>query len=304
MSFFDDVKTEAIEKRVPKLEKEKSASDEKVKNLEAENVVLKIEVQSLNEKVNGLEAGNAALNGVVPRLAWRVKREKKAAEEAVEVAKDRGKKRIVAYSDDDDDEYEYEEEEDDEFDDLSDSANYPKDDKDEDDDDDDAQGGGGGNLQIGESGLGTPHDEESVRIFIEAVPLNSVPADTPKVIYLCHDVEEGEFVHSYSREELMEILDINYESFKFDFEEELEKINPNKPESYVFKDVSEANDFNNVFVENDTDSDNDDPFRYLGEGLEDFPKFAELFSTHNEDMLRRKVEERIRDEGLPMAMSK
>ncbi|MFS7968434.1 putative transcription factor bZIP family [Helianthus anomalus] len=68
MPFFDDVKTEAIEKRVPKLEKDKSASDEKVKNLEAENVVLKIEVQSLNEKVNGLEAGNAALNRVVQRL--------------------------------------------------------------------------------------------------------------------------------------------------------------------------------------------------------------------------------------------
>ncbi|MFS7968433.1 hypothetical protein Hanom_Chr09g00797391 [Helianthus anomalus] len=77
--------------------------------------------------------------------ARRVEREKKAAEEAVEVEKYRGKKKIVAYSDDDDDEYE-DEKEDDEFDDLSDSANYPKDDKD-DDDDDDAQGGGG-NLQI------------------------------------------------------------------------------------------------------------------------------------------------------------
>ncbi|KAJ0835991.1 hypothetical protein HanRHA438_Chr16g0761721 [Helianthus annuus] len=156
----------------------------------------------------------------------------------------------------------------------------------------------------GESGSRTPHDEESARIFTEAVPLNSVPADTLKVIYLCHDVEEGEFVHNYSCEELMEMMGINDESFKFDFEEELEKINPDEAESYVFKDVSEANDFNNVVVEDDIDSDNDEPFRYSGEGSEDFPTFAELFSTHNEDMLRRKVEERICDEGLPMAMSK
>ncbi|MFS7904863.1 hypothetical protein Hanom_Chr01g00041031 [Helianthus anomalus] len=38
--------------------------------------------------------------------------------------------------------------------------------------------------------------------------------------------------------------------------------------------------------------------------LEDFPMFAELFSTHNEDMMRRKVEEKIRDEGIPTTMSK
>ncbi|KAJ0835990.1 putative transcription factor bZIP family [Helianthus annuus] len=68
MSFFDDGRTEAVEKRVAKLEKDKAASDEKVKNLEAENVVLKNEVQSLNEKVVSLEVGNVALNEVVQGL--------------------------------------------------------------------------------------------------------------------------------------------------------------------------------------------------------------------------------------------
>ncbi|MFS7996996.1 hypothetical protein Hanom_Chr12g01136531 [Helianthus anomalus] len=81
-------------------------------------------------------------------------------------------------------------------------------------------------------------------------------------------------MRSYSREELMEMMGINDESFKFDFEEELEKINPNEPESYVFKDVSDANDFNNFVMEDDTDSDNYELFRYPGEGSEDFPMCA------------------------------
>ncbi|XP_022040347.1 ESF1 homolog [Helianthus annuus] len=285
MSFFDDNRTKAVEDRVSKLEKEKAASDEKMKNLEAENVVLNNEVQSLNEKVVSLEAGNVALNEVVQGLvttneqlstsntmlmskneilkkmvnnhkadkklkskqiemlveAQRTEREKKAAEEAAEATKDKGKQNIIEYSNDDDDEDEDEDEEE-----KDDGFKAIDDYKDSDDDQ-----GGGGNLQIneerdvadpkGESGSGAIHDEESAGIFTEAVPINSIPADTLK---------------------LMERLGITDESFKFDFEEVLEKINLNEAESYVFKNVSEVNDYDNVVMEDDTDSDKDESFHY------------------------------------------
>ncbi|KAJ0939999.1 hypothetical protein HanRHA438_Chr02g0067671 [Helianthus annuus] len=65
MSFFDENRIKVVEDRVSKLVKDKASSDEKIKNLEVENVVLKNEVQALNEKVAGLEADNVALNEVV-----------------------------------------------------------------------------------------------------------------------------------------------------------------------------------------------------------------------------------------------
>ncbi|MFS7911603.1 hypothetical protein Hanom_Chr02g00120091 [Helianthus anomalus] len=156
----------------------------------------------------------------------------------------------------------------------------------------------------GGSGSGAQKDEEPTRIFTEAIPLTSVPGDKPVTLYLCHDVEEGEFIHNYAREEIMEMMGINDESFKFDFEKELDVINPDEPESYVFKYIPEANDLDNVVVEDNSDSDNNEPYRYSGEGSEDFPTFKELFSVNSEDLLYRKVEERVCEEGEPSTMSK
>ncbi|MFS7937207.1 hypothetical protein Hanom_Chr05g00424911 [Helianthus anomalus] len=208
MSFFDDSRTEAVEKRVSELEKEKAAIDEKVKNLEAKNVVLKNEVQSLNPKVNGLEAGNVALNEVVQGLVTTkaqlitsnvmlmsanelLKKMVNDHEDEIETngyafcCGGGGNLQIVKYYD------------------GNQVIDYMDDSQNEEKEDADTQG---------ESGLGTPHDEESAGIFTEVVPINSIPADIPKVIYLCHDVEEGEVVHSYSCEELMEMMGINDES--------------------------------------------------------------------------------------------
>ncbi|MFS7918110.1 hypothetical protein Hanom_Chr03g00197011 [Helianthus anomalus] len=117
--------------------------------------------------------------------------------------KDKGKTKIVEYSESDDDEDkgddDDEEKEDSDFRDID---NY----KEGDNDDDDHDHGGDGmqvvkslgdhqvlnyldDTQNEENGSGATHDEESAGIFTEAIPINSVPADTPKVIYLCHDVE-------------------------------------------------------------------------------------------------------------------
>ncbi|MFS7962334.1 hypothetical protein Hanom_Chr08g00725441 [Helianthus anomalus] len=255
--------------------------------------------------------------------ARRIERERLAAKAAATASKDTGKDKVhdipkivlvdepvtVPYSEEEnqrlaevecrrnkykkDDEDDDEDEEDDEFKYLDDHANHSKDDNDNDDDDDDH--GGGNAFQImsrsgdnhlidylndnqndereddhskGESGSGAQHDEESSRIFTEVTPLTAAP---------------------YTREEIMEMMGINDESFTFDFEKELDEINPDEPENYVFKDIPNANDLDDVVVEDDSD---DEPFRYTGEGSEDFPTFKELFSVHNEEMLRRKVEER------------
>ncbi|MFS7912962.1 hypothetical protein Hanom_Chr02g00136081 [Helianthus anomalus] len=283
-----------VEDRVSKLEKDKASSDEKMKNLEAENVVLKNEVQTLNEKVASLEAGNVALNEVVQGLvttneqlytsntmltsvneilkkmvndheadkklkskqvemlyvvleskmgtsidaefdqvqiqrteAQRIEREKKAAEEAAKASKEKGKHKIVKYNESQDDKYDDVDEEDDDFRAIDDY-------KDSDDNDDDDDQGDDGNLQIvkrscdhqRENVSGATHDEESAGIFTDAIPINFVSADTPdtpKVIYLCHNVEEGEYAHNYSREELMEMLGIDDESFNFEFQRRVSK---------------------------------------------------------------------------------
>ncbi|KAJ0940170.1 hypothetical protein HanRHA438_Chr02g0080381 [Helianthus annuus] len=110
-----------------------------------------------------------------------------------------------------------------------------------DDNNDDGQGGNGGALIVrpsgshevvdyvddsqneqhddvhpqGESTLGAPHDE-SVNLF----------SNTPKVVYLNHDVEEGELVENLTRKTMMEALGINDENFKSDIEDEIPTTTP------------------------------------------------------------------------------
>ncbi|MFS7946805.1 hypothetical protein Hanom_Chr06g00540591 [Helianthus anomalus] len=130
--------------------------------------------------------------------------------------------------------------------------------------------------------------------------LQKVFSNTPKVIYLSHDVEEGELVENWTRESMLEALGMNDENLKFDNEDEI----PTAPDSeYVFKFVEDADDFNDVIVEDDSsDSDQDVPFHYAGQD-DNFPTFVEQFRTHNEDELRRKVAEKISTDGPPKTLS-
>ncbi|KAJ0433898.1 hypothetical protein HanPSC8_Chr17g0774321 [Helianthus annuus] len=66
--FFNDDKVDELAKKVAALEKAKAETDEKQKQVEAENVVLKNENLSMNERLLNVEAGNNALNEAIDEL--------------------------------------------------------------------------------------------------------------------------------------------------------------------------------------------------------------------------------------------
>ncbi|MFS7996974.1 hypothetical protein Hanom_Chr12g01136251 [Helianthus anomalus] len=95
---------------------------------------------------------------------------------------------------------------------------------------------------------------------------------------------------------MLEELGMDDEHMKFDIEDE---IPPSPEREYSFKFVNEADNFKDVIIEEGSDvSDEDTPFHYSG--VDDtFPTFNELFKSHNEENVRRKVVEWISTEGIP-----
>ncbi|MFS7960794.1 hypothetical protein Hanom_Chr08g00707201 [Helianthus anomalus] len=74
-------------------------------------------------------------------------------------------------------------------------------------------------------------------------------------------------------------------------------------DEYVFKMVDDADNFNDVVIEDDSDSDHEEQLHYSGRDS-DFPTFTELFKTHNEDNLKRQIVEKLGEEGIPRKLSK
>ncbi|MFS7918293.1 hypothetical protein Hanom_Chr03g00199281 [Helianthus anomalus] len=66
-------------------------------------------------------------------------------------------------------------------------------------------------------------------------------------------------------------MGVDEDSINFGFEEELNNIDISQPEAYMFKDIPNANNIDDLVVEDD--SDNDECCTYSGEGSEDFPTF-------------------------------
>ncbi|MFS7935561.1 hypothetical protein Hanom_Chr05g00404921 [Helianthus anomalus] len=108
-------------------------------------------------------------------------------------------------------------------------------------------------------------------------------------------LKKGELVEIWTRESMLEALGLNDEKFKFDTDDEIPATSASE---YVFKFVKYGDTFNDVIVEDGSDSDQDVPFHYSGQD-DNFPTFAQLFRTHNEDDLRRKVAENISTNGPP-----
>ncbi|MFS7926830.1 hypothetical protein Hanom_Chr04g00301731 [Helianthus anomalus] len=75
---------------------------------------------------------------------------------------------------------------------------------------------------------------------------------------------------------------------------------PSSPErEYEFKYAQEADKYNDVIVEDASDSsDEGTDFHYAGID-ETFPSLAEMFKDQNEDEVRRKIVEKITTEGVP-----
>ncbi|MFS7913598.1 hypothetical protein Hanom_Chr02g00143611 [Helianthus anomalus] len=100
---------------------------------------------------------------------------------------------------------------------------------------------------------------------------------------------------------MLEELDLDDGKLKFDIEEE---IPPTPNREYTFKFVNEADNVNDLIIEEGLDvSDEDIPFHYSGVD-DDFPTLNELFQSHNEDEVRRKMVEKIATEGVPETVSK
>ncbi|MFS8006802.1 hypothetical protein Hanom_Chr14g01253411 [Helianthus anomalus] len=102
-----------------------------------------------------------------------------------------------------------------------------------------------------------------------------------------------------SRAEMLEELRLEDGKFKFDIEDEITS-SPEK--EFEFKYAHEADNFNDVIVEDCSDSSEEDMvFHYFG--VDDtFPTLAEMFKEQNEEEIRRKVVEKITTEGIPQTI--
>ncbi|MFS7918205.1 hypothetical protein Hanom_Chr03g00198091 [Helianthus anomalus] len=124
---------------------------------------------------------------------------------------------------------------------------------------------------------------------------NQVFLTQPTVIYL-HARYKGELEVPRSRAEMLEELGLDDGKFKFDIEDE---IPPSPEREYEFKYAQEADQYNEVIVEEASDSsDEETDFHYSGVD-ETFPSLAKIFNDQNEDEIRRKIVEKITTEGVP-----
>ncbi|KAJ0742887.1 hypothetical protein HanPI659440_Chr10g0369291 [Helianthus annuus] len=157
---------------------------------------------------------------------------------------------------------EKEDEEDDDFKDIDD-YHYDGDDDDDNNDDND-QGGAGGALIVRPPSVDNIDDylddvrnEEHEEAHCQGestsgskqAAIHQVPSKTPKVIYLTHDVEEGELVENWSRSDMLDALDLRDENLQFDIEDEVPE---GSDKDYVFKHVEDADNFDDVVVEDDS----------------------------------------------------
>ncbi|MFS7977063.1 hypothetical protein Hanom_Chr10g00899781 [Helianthus anomalus] len=117
----------------------------------------------------------------------------------------------------------------------------------------------------------------------------------PTVIYL-NARDDGEIEVPRSRDEMLEELGLDDGKFKFNIEDEI----PSSPEKeYDFKYAQEADKYNDVLVEEVSDSSDEETVFHYASIDETFPMLAELFKEQNEEEVRRKVVEKITTEGIP-----
>ncbi|KAJ0667241.1 hypothetical protein HanPI659440_Chr17g0675611 [Helianthus annuus] len=117
----------------------------------------------------------------------------------------------------------------------------------------------------------------------------------PTVIYL-NAQHEGEIEVQRLREEMLEELGLEDGKFKFDIEDEI----PQSPErEFEFRYAHEADHYNDVIVEDASDSsDEETDFHYSGVD-ETFPSLSEMSKDRNEDEIRRKIVEKVSTAGVP-----
>ncbi|MFS7947368.1 hypothetical protein Hanom_Chr06g00547481 [Helianthus anomalus] len=311
---YDEIGIQRVEAR--RMEKEKKIAEEATEALKDKRKSLIIDNEEIMGSTSQPEPSQADAEVNVSNVEANTSDvEMKDAE--VEVNEANIEAKLNKYKVDDDDEelnemFGDEDEDDDDKDDKDENDNKDnKDDKGEDDDHDGASGllitkpsgpstiEGFLNDELNKQREEDQHQGESSSETKHA-DFHEVFLNLPKVNYLNHTEEEGELVEKWTTGSMLDRLDMEEDRFKFDIEEE---IPPTPNREYTFKFFNEANNFNDVIIEEGSDSDQDTPFHYSGLD-DDFPTFDELFRSHNEDKVRRKVVEKIATEGVPETVSK
>ncbi|XP_022014813.1 uncharacterized protein LOC110914321 [Helianthus annuus] len=123
----------------------------------------------------------------------------------------------------------------------------------------------------------------------------NVDQSTRLILRLEHDVEEGEILHTYIRAEIIKMTHIEDNEFNFDFEEELNKFDINQQPEYQYKYVEDVDNYDKVEVEDWSDEDQSEN---INVDTSSFPTLAEFFSQANEDELRRKVVESVKNKSF------
>ncbi|XP_035840317.1 uncharacterized protein LOC118487514 [Helianthus annuus] len=110
------------------------------------------------------------------------------------------------------------------------------------------------------------------------------------------EYHQGEVDIIRTRAEMLEELGLEDGKFKFDIEDEI----PESPiKNFEPQFPLEAEFYDNVTVETDSDSEEDRiDFHYEGEDMA-FPTFTELFEDMNAELLKRKIEERVASADMP-----
>ncbi|MFS7979690.1 hypothetical protein Hanom_Chr10g00930671 [Helianthus anomalus] len=115
------------------------------------------------------------------------------------------------------------------------------------------------------------------------------------ILRLEHNVEEGEILHTYTLAEIIKMTHVDDNEFNFDFEEELNKFDINQRPEYQYKYVEDADNYDRVEVEDCSD---EDQSRNVNVDTSSYPTLAELFRQANEDELRRKVAESMKNKSF------
>ncbi|XP_022040714.1 protein PFC0760c-like [Helianthus annuus] len=118
---------------------------------------------------------------------------------------------------------------------------------------------------------------------------------TRLILRLEHNVEEGEIMHTYTLDEIVKMAHVDDINFKVDFEEELNQFNINQQPEYQYKYVEDADNYDRVEVEDCSDEEHSEN---VNVDTSNFLTLAEFFSQANEDELRRKVAESVKNKSF------
>ncbi|KAJ0435671.1 hypothetical protein HanIR_Chr17g0895841 [Helianthus annuus] len=69
-------------------------------------------------------------------------------------------------------------------------------------------------------------------------------------------------------------------------------IENNMPDDYEFNKIPDVDDYNEVIVEDDSD---EEPTRHSSKDTDDFPTFSKMYAHEADDIVLRKIDERIKD---------